>query len=300
MSKETDLNAILEAVVVEACPPGTDGKTLALSPSRSQLCLFIRAAYSRLAIESGIYSLEEIAAVMNKTRPVVKPAAAMIDSGAVCGDGFASRFAGVKWNKAYGTIKSKVMPGGEGVPLPYAQGVAVSFDPSSKCTGYSVFKYGEPVEFGRIKPVSTQRGSTITAKALRKGEANMRRIVDLIAEVQAVLDEFKPQVAVVEVSTGKSGTGSKQGAKSSLITYGTAVGAVVALCLSECPDTLLVNERDWTKGMGAKARRILAVGSLYPSLYSKDKDKGGDIADSALLYLFAHKAYNLDSFFEAS
>ena len=155
----------------------------------------------------------------------------------------------------------------------------LSIDPSSTCTGYAVFRNKRLVDAGLLKPTNRKDPPT-------------KRIVEMVAELQGVLHEKKPKVAVVEITSGKVNTRRHGGSGAGLAIYGMAVGAMWQSLREYLVwgkiegEVVCVPENDWirhrAKGQKSKAARIAEVAACHKK-YDPDKDKGGDAADAILL-----------------
>ena len=167
----------------------------------------------------------------------------------------------------------------------------LSLDPSSRCTGWAVLDGLEPdelVDGGLIKPSAsrtTKAGSPEhQAQDLADWYAGAelaaaRRILETLEDVAALVPEYQPDRVLVEIPSGKAGTGSKKGAKSSLAVYGLAAGAVWACLRSAGAKVVAITERQWTPG-SSKAGRGLTHEALYPGRYMTSVDAGLDLSDA--------------------
>lgn len=192
----------------------------------------------------------------------------------------------------------------------------LSLDPSSTCTGWAVLEglaREQLVTGGLIKP--GHRNAIDPAAPESKvpdlfawyGEpqlASIRRVVETLGDVGNLIADYEPDRIVVEVPSGKAGTGSKKGAKSSLTTYGMAAGAVWAYCLASAPGrAVAINERMWTArsagtsgasgASGGKQGRAYYHETVYPGIYRSELDPGLDLSDAIGLgrwYLMQCKA----------
>jgi Holliday junction resolvasome RuvABC endonuclease subunit len=159
--------------------------------------------------------------------------------------------------------------------------IVIGIDPSSTIVGYAVFRAmvttGEImlVDAGRLRP-SGEFPVNMPA-SLREWLSTpemlaYRRLWSLREEVQDLLVEYLPERVpgriVVEVPSGKIGTGARKGARGSLTIYGMAAGVVP------------VTERQWTAGQGSKGRRQMGMAALYRGRYEPKTDPGGDASDA--------------------
>jgi hypothetical protein len=169
----------------------------------------------------------------------------------------------------------------------------LALDPSSSKTGYALMTSllpGGLEDAGLLVPSSSKRVATGAAEACEadvaawfaEGElAACRRMVETFEDVWGLYHALKPDRVVVEVSSGKAGTGSKRGAKSSLAVYGMAAGGVWSLCRALAPGRVVpVTERMWTRDAGSKRARAALAASVYAGRYQVADDKGFDVADA--------------------
>ena len=122
----------------------------------------------------------------------------------------------------------------------------------------------------------------------RRGDEPLVRIRTMMEEVAGLVREHKPEAAVIEITGGRGGGGSRAGAGPHLAVYGMAVGAIWAklvqcLCLK---DVHAVTEREWTRGL-TKAKRQRQIGYAFPAYaQAAAADSGGDVADAIGLCLW--------------
>ena len=144
----------------------------------------------------------------------------------------------------------------------------LAIDPSSTCTGWAVLDGLNPADLidgGLIRP--------------DRGASSLLRIQETVDDVLHLLPEYQPDRLVIEIPSGKAGTGSKRGAKSALAIYGLAVGAVWQGCRAAFSGPVAaVDERTWIHA--SKERRALAIEAYYPGRYRMSTDKGLDLADA--------------------
>lgn len=175
----------------------------------------------------------------------------------------------------------------------------LSLDPASTITGYAVFDGPTPdnlVESGRLVsdakqpllPVSTEepRPEWLAVWYQEQVPAAYSRTLHLIRMVDDLISEIQPTEIVIEVSSGRAGTGSKRGAKSSLAIYGMAVGAIWEACCRRRTIVVPVTERLWTAGQGDKATRQIEITLCCRDRYNPIKDPGADAADAIGLGLW--------------
>lgn len=148
-------------------------------------------------------------------------------------------------------------------------------DPSSTRTGYAVMKDANTVvDAGFFTPK-------------HRLDAPILRILQMTADLAAVIELAKPSVTVVEITSGKAGRGSRAGAGPHLAVYGMAVGAMYhaahrCMCGMVCPAL----ENVWTRGV-PKRRRQIAIAAQFPEYGEMmGKDTGGDVADAIGLCLW--------------
>jgi len=165
----------------------------------------------------------------------------------------------------------------------------LAVDPSSKCVGYAVMtgmEPGELVDGGCLTP-SVDRGllpaypNWLGVQAHLQGVELMhwRRIMSLGVELMRVIDEAKPDAIVIEIPSGKFGTGAKHGGRGSLTTYGLAAGMLSGICRRHGVPVIPVTERQWTAGQGNKRKRQAVIAAYYRR-YVCNKDPGADVADA--------------------
>lgn len=141
----------------------------------------------------------------------------------------------------------------------------IALDPSSTCTGWAVF---EPIEnllaCGKI---------TFPKKLL------VKRLFELRLAVENLISEHGVLRSVVEIPSPRvwnSGNGY------GLVSYGMAVGVVLASCWRAGLEVHTVTEDVWTARQ-PKRKRLMLVNSLYSQQYRLHSDKGLDISDAIAL-----------------
>lgn len=182
----------------------------------------------------------------------------------------------------------------------------LALDPSSSCVGYAVLTGLEPAELidgGLIKPSQAKRVTADLPPWLSERlRAPSMRAVHGIYAITATIDELiaehAPATIVVEVPSGKAGTGSRQQrAGGGLTTLGLAAGAVLERCrhaataidAHDPPAVVPVTERQWTSrrsGPGARGPKYqsqAAIAALYRGRYDPAADPGADLADAIAL-----------------
>jgi len=168
--------------------------------------------------------------------------------------------------------------------------MALGIDPGSKVTGYALLDTDKPetaciLDAGRI--TGSEARVTIEPPALAAhwntpDLTTMRRIRIMAGEARYMVHHWKPDWIVIEVPSGKIGTGAKQGARGSLATYGMATGVMFYVCYSQWWEkTIPVTERQWTANYKHKRKdlRQIAIAAMYPQ-YDPKTDPGGDVADA--------------------
>lgn len=169
----------------------------------------------------------------------------------------------------------------------------LALDPSSTCTGYAVLEGLAPgglLEGGLMRPgaskrvvgVSDEAGVADVAAWLGSRElAACRRVVETLCDLRELVERVKPDRVVIEVPSGKVGTGARRGASGSLTTYGMAAGAVWGLCRVMAPGRVVpITERMWTVDAGSKSARVAEVLAVYGGRYEAGADSGMDTADA--------------------
>lgn len=119
----------------------------------------------------------------------------------------------------------------------------------------------------------------------------MRRIVSIVGAVVALIEDNKPTHVVIEIPSGKPGTGSRLGAKSALIVYGLAAGMISMAVMDELGyDCVTLMTEQWIRSLSKEARTSRnkkaarrTMCSLLFSQYDMEQDKGGDACDAILL-----------------
>lgn len=147
----------------------------------------------------------------------------------------------------------------------------LSLDPSSTATGYAIFD-----------------GMKIEEAGVLKGhykDPALKRSIDMATDALVLSLNPKIETVLVEMPSGGPGTGSRQGATTSLIIYGVAAGIIYGrlheLAKSQSWKLEAVPVETWTKGWKKKTRQA-AVMARFPD-YDATKDKGLDCADALAL-----------------
>lgn len=162
--------------------------------------------------------------------------------------------------------------------LALSTGMLLAVDPSLTATGWAIadIDRGEIVRAGVIRPPSRW--------------ARDVRIDSICATLeQAVVGAHDPDVAVIEVPSGRPGRGSRGGATGHLALYGWAVGEIRRTLLHLMPiDTAsgrrshtrieCYTEREWTRSI-ERSERVATVRMQTPQL-DWSVDRGHDMADA--------------------
>ena len=148
----------------------------------------------------------------------------------------------------------------------------LAIDPSITCTGYAVL---------------TDSGDRLVAGGLikpKRTDERMDKIRYICECVDRLVLDYTPDVAIIELTSGKVNRGRHTGGGAGLAVYGMCVGAVWKLLSNyDTHQTFGVYENDWTKGKGGKVKRKIICSLVYPNQYDPDKDSGGDLADAILI-----------------
>jgi hypothetical protein len=136
----------------------------------------------------------------------------------------------------------------------------LSLDPSSTITGYAIMETA-----GDADPRMIEIG-----KLRKPGEHPPADRIDAMIDALAdLLDEHKPDVVLMEVTSGKTSARHK-GSGAGLAIYGQAVGEFrrYLLCVREqCGfDLRCIMENDWTRGT-SKASRQAVIHAAYGCMY---------------------------------
>lgn len=145
----------------------------------------------------------------------------------------------------------------------------LSLDPSSSCTGYAVFDATELVDAGKLLPN-------------RAKDVPNDRIDAIVAELVKLVTEHRPDVIVMEDTSGKVSKRHGSGGGAGLAIYGKAVGEIRrAMKITGIPvDCVLENE--WTRGT-SKGNRQMWCAAKYSRQYDPNADPGGDVSDAICL-----------------
>lgn len=167
--------------------------------------------------------------------------------------------------------------------------IVMGLDPSSTIIGYAVLGGLEPgdlIAAGLLHPSLAREllGHMPTWQRDYLLGAHLpayRRTLSMIGDVTGLICEYAPARIVVEIPSGKFGTGAKRGARGSLTTYGMAAGMVVQAVADQAGDRCIpVDERTWTAGGGNKEQRQLGISLVYQPRYKAADDQGGDVSDA--------------------
>jgi hypothetical protein len=151
----------------------------------------------------------------------------------------------------------------------------LTLDPSSTRTGYAAWNDDWSLrEAGYFGPT-------------RMKDIALDRIDAMIRDLEHFVVEKRPRLIVIEIPSGKVGSGQRRGAGASLTIYGFAAGAVYAWCRTlSGVDVRTATERAWTNRV-PKAKRAKLIAMEFPQ-YAKamELDGGGDVADAIGLGLW--------------
>jgi len=151
----------------------------------------------------------------------------------------------------------------------------IGLEPDELVAG-GVLRASESLDALNVPDVVRQQLST-------PGMGAYRRLQSLKQDLAELIDEVKPKQIVIEVPSGKAGTGSRHGARGSLTTYGAAAGRLLEVCMGFVRCTVPVSERQWTVGQANKRDRQNVVAAFYGHRYKIAKDKGADASDAIAL-----------------
>ena len=172
-------------------------------------------------------------------------------------------------------------------------GRILGIDPSSSAVGYALLSGLAPqdvIDAGVLWPespakfVKSCRDEMIPlADRFRRSDlAAVARSLSLAHAIRLLFEELGLiDAVIVEVPSGRAGTGSRRGASSSLASYGLAAGVILRECKANeiGAEVFPVSEREWIASSGSKPKRIAHIRNYYPS-YDASKDPGGDCADA--------------------
>ncbi|HMN97406.1 MAG TPA: hypothetical protein PKC90_13105 [Phycisphaerales bacterium] len=147
-----------------------------------------------------------------------------------------------------------------------------SIDPSSTRTGVAIWRPPDAVPL-----LVALCGGSASDPCVR-----IDRIVELLADL---IHHRRVRGVVIEIPSGRVGTGARAGATGHLAIYGMAVGAIRQACLSMLggaqDQVISVDERTWTRRRPQRSRIALAR-AIAPELVHRS-DPGGDLADAVAL-----------------
>ena len=165
-----------------------------------------------------------------------------------------------------------------------------SLDPGSQRSGWAVMGPEQKlIEAGLLLPSRTRDDAAERIRAMKQ---------DLLM----LLDQYQPDVIVMEWTSGKVVRSRHGGGGAGLPIYGVAVGALwqvceqwAGRCLAENPcQVVLIPENEWTAGrpkFGPSKRgrsgpsRVDIIAGMFKE-YDREKDPGGDVADAIGLNLY--------------
>jgi len=151
------------------------------------------------------------------------------------------------------------------------QKLVMGFDPSSTICGWAAMRYDKSsLSAGTIRPDKLSKPS-------------YERVFIIARDVEQLLNEYKPDIVLVEWTEGKVGRRRHTGFGAGLAVYGTGVGAVgltIRNWTKNNPpaEMICVLENDWTRRI-PKETRTAYIASEYAE-YKLVSDPGGDIADA--------------------
>ena len=148
----------------------------------------------------------------------------------------------------------------------------LAIDPSSTLTGYAVISdHGTVVDGGVFRPV-------------RRDDLANVRIATMVLDASNLVMELKPDVIVIEDTSGK--VGARHGGRGAgLAIHGKSVGWFIAAMERLMPGKVHpVCENVWTRRC-SKDMRQRRVMDAVPN-YSAKKDRGADCADAIGLGLW--------------
>lgn len=158
----------------------------------------------------------------------------------------------------------------------------LALDPASTRTGYANFTASHNLyDAGYLTGADGDKEAT-------------DRILTMCHELETLIDDRRPDLVVIEVTSGHVGTKRHKGGGAGLGVYGMAVGAiyVCACMLSErCGHEVWpVKENVWTRGIPKVTRRreVAMQVPRYKDAFAKDA--GGDVADAINLGWWAYGA----------
>lgn len=149
--------------------------------------------------------------------------------------------------------------------------ITLGLDPGIGKTGWAILEGPDAlIDYGHLTPDDP---------ALRVPE----RIESLCAGLEALLEEYRPELIVLEWDSGHVNIRRHQGGGAGLATHGAVTAALWQRALywarrRSGVTVATVDESAWTRGT-AKEVRALAVAGQFPG-YRADSDRGRDSADA--------------------
>jgi hypothetical protein len=178
----------------------------------------------------------------------------------------------------------------------------LAIDPGSKVAGYAMMtglEPGELIECGRLKGRSAEvtdvQYSALVESWPHLAEPDLKafwRILSISEEIERIESEFDPDVVVVEITSGKIGTGAKAGARGALTTIGLAAGFLAGRSDTR-RQVIPVTERQWIGRRNPKRCRMATMATIYPQQDWAKIDKGGDARDAIALGRWAFRQRSL-------
>lgn len=164
----------------------------------------------------------------------------------------------------------------------------LGIDPSSTRTGYALLESGGAP---RIIEAGYLTGRKTTDNAMQRILGMRASLIELIAtnNLTTLTADRHPRVqAVVEIPSGKVGSGQRRGASASAMAiYGMAVGMILITCIDLLASNVVaIDERTWT-GRVSKLVRQRHVAAEFPGYREIMRNDGGaDVADAIGLALW--------------
>ena len=159
----------------------------------------------------------------------------------------------------------------------------LAIDPASVVCG---------IACGTWRPGVSQDAVIERASLIRETKTmdSEQRIVNLVDRFVHIVEREQPDRIIVEIPSGKPGTGSKRGASYSLIIYGGAAFALRTACqmmIQKCGfgfELHTVKENIWTRRWTKRERQLMAC-AIVPG-YQIANDPGVDAGDAACLLMW--------------
>jgi Holliday junction resolvasome RuvABC endonuclease subunit len=123
------------------------------------------------------------------------------------------------------------------------------------------------IDAGKLRPEAATRPAN-------------ERIRTMCGELAGIVAEHRPDVIVIEDTSGKVGR-RHGGGGAGLAIHGKAVGYFLAWMEQRHPRVEAVLENEWTRGRSKASRQRLVA--LEFSAYDPAQDRGGDVSDAIAL-----------------